>query len=253
MAALGKHNGALFATPSTRNHGVPGLWGPAGCGRAWPCLCQARLPKWTAGTHQCFSAISARVPLESLSVWGAAVFGIDPSPFHPFFLASLILLAERLGSGYWHVWWQCCMLDFGAGGEGSRRGQAAPPQPLTLGFLPPLPPHRQRIQFPAFVQAQDTAAPPPWLRFRIWKPKSLLQLGRALCVSCACPWLVGKIRTGGDSDRPLSGELARVHVLWCCWLSVSKLHKQVSGIRSIALGPRFLFPCRLPQQKPLFA
>lgn len=252
MAALGKHNGALFATPSTRNHGVPGLWGPAGCGRAWPCLCQARLPKWTAGTHQCFSAISARVPLESLSVWGAAVFGIDPSPFHPFFwlLSSFLQKGWEAAIGMCGGSAACSTLGLGARGLGEDRLPlpSAPHSWLSPPSASPLPARSIPCLCPGAGHSSTTSlALLSHLEAKVTPP------ARALCVSCACPWLGGKIRTGGDSDRPLSGELARVHVLWCCWLSVSKLHKQVSGIRSIALGPRFLFPCRLPQQKPLFA
>lgn len=204
MAALGEHNGALFATPSTRNHGVTGLWGPAGCGRAWPCLCQARLPKWTAGTHQCFSAISARVPLESLSVWGAAVFGIDPSPFHPFFwlLSSFLQKGWEAAIGMCGGSAACSTLGLGARGPGEDR--LPPLSPSLLAFSPlclptasafnSLPLSRRRTQQHhllgsafAFGSQSHSSSSGGHCAFLVRAPGLLGRSGRAGTLTARCP------------------------------------------------------------------
>lgn len=121
------------------------LWG------ASPGLCQARLSNWIAETHKCF-LLSAGDPPEHLFVFVPAVFGLRdgliriPIP-HPQRLSSLFLTGG----------WEAALGVCGGGPTcGPLEEKAALPQPLTLGFWPPLPPNCQRIQFPAFVRGQDS-------------------------------------------------------------------------------------------------
>lgn len=122
----------------------------------------------------------------------------------------------------------------------SVRGEGCPPlapQPLAFGplFLP------TARAFSSLPLSRGWTAPPPWLPFSIWKPKSLLQLGT---VSFLCMLLAWWEDQNGDSNR-LYEELAPGHVLCHCWFSVRELSKQVSRIRLSAPGPPLHSPLRL--------
>lgn len=135
------------------------------------CAKQGCLIGLLAHTNASSSLPVTRQSISLLLLLGYAELTL-PQP--PLSWGFFTLLEGWLGSGRWHVWWRQHRMR--AIGEEPSEETAALRRPLTLGFWPPLPPESQRIQFPAFVPGGRTA-PPPWLPFPLWKPKSLLQLG----------------------------------------------------------------------------
>lgn len=144
---------------------VLSLWG------AQPCLCEAGPSNWY--THMFLHHLCPRLSRASVCFCYCSIVNWPIAPNPPLAMASFILLEGGLGSSRWRVWRQRCRLAMG-GYPSKEKPLPLGPSPLALG--PPLPPNCQCIQLPALVQAQGTA-PPPWLPFPIWKPKSPLQLG----------------------------------------------------------------------------
>lgn len=164
-----------------------------------------------------------------------------PRTFFGFFRFS----EGRLRSSRWHAWWRRCMLAW----EDLRQRKSCPPSAPHPWLLAPSASQLPAHSIPCLCPGQDTA-PPPWLPFPIWEPKSLLQLGNCEFLVMLLAWWEDQ---NGTSNRLLCAELAGVHVLRHCLGSVRELQRQVSRMRLSAGGAPFLSPFRLSQQKLLFA